>query len=298
MIRDIDPKLKAKLEAGATTLCRCWRLRRKDGVVMGFTDHDRPITFEGTEFRADTGLDASALQTGNGLSVDNAQAAGALSDVGISEPDLIAGRYDAADVDQWLVDWTDPKLRYHLFSGVLGEIRRTEISFEAELRGLTEKLNVTVGRTIKRTCDAVLGDGRCRVDLSDGRFRHETTVAKVEPGGRLTVAVSGSFPAGWFRGGTVQWRSGLNNGLTGVIWHDLLLGSERVIQLTADPGCAVALGDSLTLTAGCDRLAETCRTKFDNFINFRGFPHIPGEDWVVAYPRQGETHDGSSLGRF
>jgi uncharacterized phage protein (TIGR02218 family) len=47
--------------------------------------------------------------------------------------------------------------------------------------------------------------------------------------------------------------------------------------------------------AGCDKRAETCRAKFGNFLNFRGFPHIPGEDWVTAYPKDGVIHDGTSL---
>jgi uncharacterized phage protein (TIGR02218 family) len=297
LIRDIHPELKARLQGGATTLCRCWRLKRGDGVVMGFTDHDRTLEFEGVSFRADTGLDASAIQMGNGLSVDNGQAVGALSDVGISEADLAAGRYDGAEVDQWLVDWTDPELRFHLFRGSLGEIRRTETSFEAELRGLEEKLNVPIGRTIKRGCDAVLGDKRCGVEVSDPRFSYEVEVAKIETGGQLTLARSGSYATGWFTSGTVRWLSGSNAGLTGAVWHDRLLGTVRVLQLAADPGHPVSVGDRLLVIAGCDRRAETCRTKFDNFLNFRGFPHIPGEDWVLAYPKSGEAHDGSSLVR-
>lgn len=296
MIRTMDAELKARLEGGATTLCRCWRLRRKDGAVMGFTDHDRTIEFDGVSYRADSGLDASALQTGNGLSVDNGQAMGALSDVGISEADLVAGRYDGADVDQYLVDWTRPDLRHHMFCGSLGEIRRTESSFEAELRGLTEKLNVPIGRSIKRTCDAILGDKRCGVGTADPRFLEAAAVAKAESGGRLRLAVTGQKPAGWFGGGIANWTSGLNKGLAGVIWHDRMNGADREIQLTEDPPHPVEEGDQLTLTAGCDRQAETCRLKFNNFRNFRGFPHIPGEDWVLAYPKHGEAHDGSSLG--
>jgi len=49
------------------------------------------------------------------------------------------------------------------------------------------------------------------------------------------------------------------------------------------------------VVAGCDKTAETCRAKFSNFLNFRGFPHIPGDDWVTAYPKNGAVHDGSSL---
>lgn len=296
-MRRIDPRLQARLDGGATTLCRCWRVTRRDGAVMGFTDHDRPIEFDGTVFHAEAGLDASALQTGNGLSVDNAQAVGALSHGGISEEDLRAGRYDGARVDHWLVDWSDPELRVHLFRGSIGEIRRTETSFEAELRGLGDALNVAVGRSITPFCDRVVGDRKCGVDLGDPRYRHASGVVAMEGRGRFALAEAGDFPAGWFTGGVLRWESGRNAGLSGVVRNDLMVSGRRVVELGAEPAFVPEAGDALVITAGCNRDAATCREKFGNFLNFRGFPHIPGEDWVVAYPRSGEVHDGSRRGR-
>jgi uncharacterized phage protein (TIGR02218 family) len=296
-MRAIDPALQASLDGGATTLCRCWRLRRQDGVILGFTDHDQTLFFEETAFRASTGLDASALQVTNGLAVDNAQVTGALTDAAITEDDVRAGRYDHAEVDHWLVDWRNPDLRVHLFRGHLGEIRRTDAVFEAELRGLSDLLNVPVGRTMNRACDRVVGDSKCGVDLDDPRFRHETTVAAVARAGRLEIEDAGDFPSGWFVGGVLRWLTGRNEGLVGVIRAETLDKGTRQLQLASEPALGMVAGDRLLLTAGCDRSARTCREKFGNFLNFRGFPHIPGEDWVVAYPKQGQAHDGSRLDR-
>jgi uncharacterized phage protein (TIGR02218 family) len=295
-MRVLDAGLRADLAAGATTLCRCWRLRRKDGVVLGFTDHDRPLSFDGTVFRADTGTDASALQTGNGLSVDNAQVIGALSDLAISEADIRSGRFDGAAVEHWLVDWRRPERRVHLFTGSIGEIKRTEHAFEAEVRGLAEALNVPVGRSIKRGCDRVLGDRRCRVDLDEPRYRYTTTAASGATA-RVTAAGTGGFPDGWFAGGVLAWTGGANAGLSCTIRRDRIDGVTRILDLALAPGAPVSAGDGMRLTAGCDKQVETCREKFDNFLNFRGFPHIPGEDWIVAYPKGGDVHDGSSLQR-
>jgi len=100
-MRDIDPLLKAKLESGATTLCRCWLVERADGVNIGFTDHDVDVTFDGYSFQAGTGLDAAAIESSTGLSVDNTQAVGALSAVGLTEDDIRAGLYDSAPVRLW-----------------------------------------------------------------------------------------------------------------------------------------------------------------------------------------------------
>ena len=60
----------------------------------------------------------------------------------------------------------------------------------------------------------------------------------------------------------------------------------RRIELWAATGLAPAPGDRVRLTAGCDKRPATCRLKFQNFLNFRGFPHLPPEDWLIA-PRNG-----------
>ena len=110
-MRAIDSEFQARLDSGASRMCRCWRVTRKDGVVLGFTDHDLDLKFEGVTFRASSGMDASALQTATGLSVDNAQAVGALSDAAVTEHDIRAGKFDRAEIQQWLVDWERPDLR-------------------------------------------------------------------------------------------------------------------------------------------------------------------------------------------
>lgn len=294
-MRFIDHSLQAELDSGTTTLCRCWRLTRRDGAVLGFTDHDMDLTFEDCLFRAATGLDASALQSANGLSVDNAQAIGALSDTAISEADIRTGRYDRAEVDHWLVDWRDPSRRVHLFRGTLGEIKRTEYRFEAELRGLADALNAPVGRSLLRACDRVVGDAKCGVNLLTPRFSLTTETVEEDAEGQIVGLKPGDFDDGWFDRGVLRWLSGANAGLAATVQRDRAIAGRRVLSLAQKPSLPVAKGDRFVLTAGCDKRAGTCREKFSNFLNFCGFPHIPGEDWIFAYPKSGESHDGSSL---
>ena len=104
----------------ATTIARAWMVRRADGMVLGFTDHDAVLTFEGVRFRPDHGMSARALVQATGLSVDNSEAEGALSDDAITEKDVLAGRWDGAEVRMWEVDWTDLTARRLVFAGSLG----------------------------------------------------------------------------------------------------------------------------------------------------------------------------------
>jgi len=294
-MRAIAPDLQARLDGGATRLCRCWRVRRRDGRTYGFTDHDRDLVVDGTLCRASSGMDASAVQTTTGLAVDNAQAVGALSDAGLSAEDIGAGRFDGAHVEHWLVDWERPDLHVSVFRGTFGEIRRADGAFEVELRGLAEGLNTAVGRTIQRRCDRRLGDAKCRFNLETPGFSAEASVVEVVSEVEVRVQGLDSFAAGWFTQGTVEWLTGANAGERGAVRADAAGSAPgRTITFWQKPGFAMVAGDLLRIKAGCDKSAETCRVKFNNFLNFRGFPHIPGEDWVTAYPKDGDVHDGSS----
>jgi uncharacterized phage protein (TIGR02218 family) len=294
-MRWIDPELQARLDGGATTLCRCWLVRRRDGVTLGFTDHDADVGFDGVVFAASSGMDASALQTATGLSVDNAQAMGALSAAAVSEADVRAGRYDRAEIWLWLVDWQLPALRVLQFRGSFGEIRRTDGAFEVELRGLAEALNAPVGRAVLRTCDRALGDERCRFDVAQPGFSGEGEVLEAT-GGSLVAGGLADFEDGWFAQGVLRWLDGGNAGEVAAVKTDAAAADGgRRLALWQAPGRPAEPGERFRVVAGCDKRAATCLSKFGNFINFRGFPHLPGEDWVTAYPKDGGSHDGRSL---
>ena len=60
-----------------------------------------------------------------------------------------------------------------------------------------------------------------------------------------------------------------------------------------DARCGVA-GDHPAFADGCDKRSASCSGTFDNLLNFRGFPAIPGNDFLTLWPAKGERHDGSS----
>ncbi|MEZ5869047.1 MAG: DUF2163 domain-containing protein [Defluviimonas denitrificans] len=287
--------MKAHLAGGATTLARCFAVTRKDGLVLGFTDHDRDLGFDGITFRADSGLTAKAIQQATGLSVDNSEAFGALRSAAITEADILAGRYDGAEVRAWLVNWADPAVRVLQFRGTLGEIVRSGGAFTAELRGLSEALNQPVGLIYHARCSAVLGDGRCGFDLSQPGYAEERAVEAVEEGRVFRFAAMPGFEDRWFEKGRLVVLNGVAKGLVGSIKNDRVGGAGREVELWQGLGAVPAQGDMVRIEAGCDRRAETCRLKFNNFLNFRGFPHIPGEDWVMSYPVSSARNDGGSL---
>ncbi|MDJ0859371.1 MAG: DUF2163 domain-containing protein [Dinoroseobacter sp.] len=288
--------LETHLAAGLTTVCRCWVLRRRDGVVQGFTDHDVALSFDGVDFTANTGLSASALRQTTGLSVDNTEAIGALSDLTISERDLNGGRYDSAEVEIWLVNWADPEARKLTFRGTIGETQQIDGAFRAELRGLAEPLNQPRGRIFRKDCTAVLGDEACKLDLSDPQVSVELEVSEATDGIVFRFPVLPDFDLRWFERGVLEILSGDAVGLRGSIKNDRWLEAFREIEVWEGFGLVPQRGDRVRLIAGCDKRRETCRLKFKNLTNFQGFPFLPGEDWLLSYPTSRSRNDGGSLG--
>ncbi len=294
-MRTIPSVLQDKLDAGVTTLCRCWLITRNDDVTQGFTEHDEDVALGPVICRAGSGLSGSEATQTLGLAVSGSEISGALNDDTLNEDDLAAGRYDAAIVELWLVDWSEPDLRVLLAKGSLGEVRREGSAFTAEVRGLTDRLSQDTGRLYTTTCSADLGDARCKIDLGNASYHGIGTVAALSATSTFTASGLDAFDDGWFTAGKLGFTSGANAGLA-VEVKSHRKGATVTFELWQAMPQPIATGDEFAVTAGCDKRFPTCHDKFANVVNFRGFPHIPGNDFVISYPVQGEPgNDGSSL---
>ena len=294
-VKALPPALQAHLDEGTTTLAWCWRIVRADGVTLGFTDHDRALTFDGTDFEPESGFAASEVRSGSDLSVDAQDAQGVLTSDRITETDILDGRWDNAAVEVWRVNWSTTSQRLLMRRGAIGQIRRGRLAFVAEVRSLAHVLGQTVGRTFQASCDAALGDARCGVDLEAPAFKGTGAIIDMMRDRAFTASGLGGFTSGWFTFGTLDWTSGANAGRRAeVLSHDLVDGVAFLTLLEA-PVRAIAGTDTFTIRAGCDKRIATCGTKFANVANFRGFPNIPGQDAVLRYATTDGGHEGAVL---
>ncbi len=286
-MKTLSSDFAAHLASGATTLCWCWRIERRDGTVLGFTDHDNTLAFDGTTYEAASGFTASDISDGLGLSVDNLEVTGALSSATLTDDDLAAGRYDDARIAIYRVNWSDPSQRVLMRSGSIGEVRRTGSMFTAELRGLAHYLQQPTGRLIQQTCDADLGDARCKIDLTSPTFRGTGTIVTANSARRFTVAGIDAFETRFFSRGLFAFTSGASAGLKIEVKSHTKLATSVEMELWAEAEDPPASGDAFVVTAGCDKRFETCKSRFANTINFRGFPSIPGNQFLTKIGRAG-----------
>ncbi|NTT88010.1 DUF2163 domain-containing protein [Tabrizicola fusiformis] len=294
-MKNLSPALQSHLDDGTTTLTWCWRISRADGVALGFTDHDRPLSFDGTAFEPESGFAASEIRAGSDLAVDAQDATGVLTSDRITETDILDGRWDNAAVELWRVNWADTGQRVLLRRGAVGQIRRGRMAFVAEVRSLAHVLGQTVGRTFQAGCDARLGDARCGIDLENAVYKGTGVVTDLLRDRAFMASGLSGFDAGWFTSGTLTWTSGANAGrITEVLSHGLADAIATLTLLEA-PVRAIAEGDNFVAQAGCDKRIATCSARFANVANFRGFPNIPGQDAVLRYASQDGDHEGNVL---
>lgn len=294
-MRTLIAALAGHLDGDATTMCHCWRVTRRDGTVLGFTEHDHDLRFDGTDFWAASGFQAADSEAASGLSVEAGEVTGGFSSAVISEADVIAGRYDGARVEVFQVNWQAADQRILLRVQEIGDVVRAGGAFRAELRRLTHRLDQVQGRIYGRRCDAVLGDGRCKVTLSHPAYRGSGTVVAVLGETRIGVSGLDAAVAGFYRYGVVRFVDGENAGHRCDIEDHRRDGDAVVLSLWLPPPLPLAVGDAFTVTAGCDKSFATCGEKFDNRLNFQGFPHMPGSDFAFGYADGDAVHDGRAL---
>ncbi|MFQ0814889.1 hypothetical protein AVM02_05550 [Brucella anthropi] len=286
----VPAELESHLKGEVTSHCFAWLIRRSDGVVLGFTDHDRTLQVGGIACEPLTGLNSSEASTTLGLSVAGGEVEGVLSSATISDTDIEQGRYDGASIEAYLVNWSAPAQHMLLRRWTAGRISRSGSRFVMELKGAAAAFDAVRGRRVLRHCDADLGDSRCGVDVNDPRYVAESTV-QASDGPSLTVTGLDRFAPGWFSGGMLNWTGGANAGRA----VRVTVHAGQVLQLAEPPVLPVGEGDAFRIIAGCDKNFATCKAKFANGVNFRGFPHLPGNDAAYAYVNGGGEYDGSAL---
>ena len=259
-----------------TTWCTAWTLERRDGVTLGFVAHDRDLVTDALTYRAAPALAPTAVALSDGLEHDNAEVEGALTDDGLAEEDLAAGRWNGAALEIARIDWRAPEAARHvLMRGTFGEIAREGTAFRAEMLGATQRLEEPVAPATSPTCRAALGDAHCK--LPRRALACETAVATVDG---AVVTVGDGVDGALYAWGSLRFLDGANAGLT----RDIVAGEGAELHLADAPAFAPRPGARAKLTEGCDKRFATCRDRFANAINFRGEPHLPGNDLLTRYP--------------
>lgn len=264
------------LSAPVVPLAWCWRIERRDGVVLGLTTHDRTLLVGGLAYRPEPGIKPSAIRQRGGLSGDSFDVNGALSSGAITADDLALGRWNGARLVLSVVDWQMPDDRSLVIAeGWLGAVTVRGSEFTAELAARDPALLRPMVPETSAECRAEFGDDACRVALAA-----YTQVVRVTAVAGRVISVDAALGAGDFAFGRVRWIEGSARGVSAVV-----LGNDGSgLTLASVPEVGDLVGARVELVAGCDKRAVTCAGRFANIVNFRGEPHLPGIDLLTRFP--------------
>lgn len=252
-----------------------WRIERRDGVVLGFTSHDRNLWFDGVLHRAAPGMIPSAIRRSANIESDTAEVEGALSHDAIREADLAAGRYDGARFVIGIVDWETREWAV-LYHGAAGALSQEANTFSIELQSAKADLQADLVPRTSPTCRAQFCGPGCMLPAM--RYTHERLCVFVDHDAGLVQFADAPSPE-FLADGQVRWIDGPHAGLTMQIMRSDLSG--QVLDQPLDPELAV--GTRALLREGCDRRLVTCHERFGNARNFQGEPFVPGNDLLTRY---------------
>ena len=220
---------------------------------------------------------------------------GALSHDSITIDDIMAGRYDGALIFLSMVNWIDTEQILLLRSGTIGQIVQEQGAFRVELRGLSGILDQVVGRVFTRDCAWNLGDSKCQVDMTS--YTYQATITAITDNNIVLTCenIQNASEASNLITGNLSLTSGKASGLQCTITNANFINGNVVITTILPISAGIVSGDFAVLVGGCDRSFTTCCNKFDNAINFGGFPHMPGNDFALSVASHSDSNDGGKL---
>lgn len=276
-MKTLSPELKAEFAKGSTTRAWCWKAVRRDGFTLCVTTAPMNLLFEGFLYRSKEGFNPKAISQEASAAVVNTEVSGFLSE-DITENEFQIGLWDGCEVELFEVNYRDLSMgKMRIAVQTMGDITVGRSAFNAEMRGLTEKLQKTIGELWTKSCPAKFGDERCKFPIEtlevSGTFTSVTDLRTFRDSAR-------GEPDDWFGAGVITIQSGDAEGQQMEIYSYAADGTF-VLHLPIEFN--VTVGDSYTATPGCrKRYTEDCRFKYANWVNFRGAPHVPGNNKILG----------------
>lgn len=262
------------------TAATFWRIFRRDGVTLGFTSHDRSLTFGGIAHRSAPGMVPAAIRMTSDFSDESAGVDGALSHDSIRDADLTAGLFDRAVIEIGIVDW-ESLAHQPIYVGTLGRVQGGTNAFSAELNSAKRVLERDLVPRTSPTCRARFCGPGCGLSAARFTHRHELTGIDLDLN---RVRFDGLMVAS-FNDGQIRFLDGPQ---TGIAFGVLGTSSDWLI-LDRPLDENLKIGTKAELLEGCDHTIATCSSRFDNALNFRGEPFLPGNDQLARYGQAGSS---------
>lgn len=280
MSRSITSALEDHFKQDVTSLAMCFDIERRDGTVLGFTNHDKPIEYDGVTYDPFSSAAMFNLEQLMTTEADNMEMSIAFDDKYITKEEIQRGEYDHAFMRIFFINHQDPDQGIlKLTSGYLGTAEIKEYGAKAEMMSLANALQTEIGCKYSYKCRATWADEECGFNEDD--FKVTGTVDTASDKKTFTDP-DRDEAENYFKYGVVKFTSGDNEGWT----REVKAFKDGQFDLLFAFPFDIAEDDEYEALPGCSNYPEDCKNKFgeNNIANYRGEPFLPGRDEVGKYP--------------
>jgi uncharacterized phage protein (TIGR02218 family) len=287
-MKTCTPELAAFLNAARQGLAfDLWTFTLQSGFVLRWTDADIDIAIAGGQFVRGPIISRDRVKCARGLEVDQLG-------VTLSSPTqligsqalpqfAVLGGFDGAAVQLERVYFDTsgaaPVLvngALLLFVGTVSDTLPSRMGAKLTVKSQLAQLQQQLPRNVYQApCMNNLFDSNCGVNRAANTVSGSITSIGTGSNPTLTVSLQGTASAGYFDLGIVKMTSGVNEGIGRTVQAQGGSGNSITLQFARPLPFALAVGDTFTATAGCNKPVTTCGNKFNNLIRFRGQPFIP-----------------------
>lgn len=274
-----NPTLTALLATGNFLAADLYTFSLVDGTVLRYTSFDVNVSYSPNTWLASGPVfTRSKTRTVMGTETDTLSLtiAPRTTDLIGSQTWLQAacsGRLDGAEVrlDQGFLSLSLSVAGIiNKFVGKVAQLTNVRGRIDMEVNSPLELLSIKMPRNVYQDgCQHVLFDTGCALLAASFAVTNSVASSPTTTSFNTTLAQD----ANYFTLGSLIFTSGD------------LAGTKRTVKLHQAGGAITLLnplpqapqvGDDFTIYPGCDRTKETCESaKFNNVVNFKGFPFIP-----------------------
>ena len=243
---------------------------RLGSAVWRYTSADQPITYDGWEYSSQS-IERTKIEQGNEINRVNIKITvprnNTVANLFLAQPpggivSVTVRRYHRSDGDEEVKTIFPGRIIGVSWSGSHAEMECESVWSSLKANGLRRHYNIG--------CPYTLYGTGCLVNQLT--FMTQDNVTTIS-GSSIDVPAADAHDDGYYRGGAVLWYG--PHGAANVRW--ILDHTDETLELSAPiPGLAV--GSMVEIYPGCDHTTSTCINRFDNIINFGGFPYLPTDN--------------------
>lgn len=260
-------------------------LSELNDLEINFTNWDSDIDYGGLDWLA-VPIDRKAIKYHSSLQVDELEVSVGVVGVAVgskeySMPEVIRhGFLNNAEVSVYRIIPNASEYGHSLI--FTGNIRKKmgfkdgslTFSITHILDDLKKKFPC---KYYQEQCNHKLFDTYCT--LSKGTYVNCFSITATSDKDQIVCSDVNTFDDQWFQHGLIEFTSGDNQHIT----RSIEFHKDETIYLYQPLPENPQTGDNFHIYPGCDKTGTMCHSKFNNYVNFFGFEHIPTKEVMYGF---------------